>query len=164
MAYNRVNWKDLPSTQTPLTAENLNRMDEGIWNIENSETLSNRILANSGIVFRRGQQNGLLQTPPHNNFFIIYAWDTGNRSSGSYYFEITGQWALLSQNPLKSETYLHSHHCWYTPVNNSIYGGQTKEFTDYYIVKNSVGGIYISYNNNTGLANDNITYRAMLFD
>lgn len=30
MAYTRVNWEDLPSTDTPINAENLNKMDEGI--------------------------------------------------------------------------------------------------------------------------------------
>ena len=27
MTYTRVNWKDLPDTSTPITAENLNKMD-----------------------------------------------------------------------------------------------------------------------------------------
>ena len=30
MAYNRVNWEDAPSTKTPVSAENLNKMDAGI--------------------------------------------------------------------------------------------------------------------------------------
>ena len=30
MAYNRVNWEDAPSTKTPISAENLNKMDAGI--------------------------------------------------------------------------------------------------------------------------------------
>ena len=32
MAYTRVNWEDLPSTDTPINATNLNKMDEGIYN------------------------------------------------------------------------------------------------------------------------------------
>lgn len=31
MAYTRVNWEDLPSTNTPINATNLNKMDEGIY-------------------------------------------------------------------------------------------------------------------------------------
>ena len=31
MAYTRVNWEDLPSTNTPINAENLNKMDKGIY-------------------------------------------------------------------------------------------------------------------------------------
>lgn len=31
MAYNRVNWEDAPSTKTPVSAENLNKMDAGIF-------------------------------------------------------------------------------------------------------------------------------------
>ena len=35
MAYERVNWENLPSTKTPVNATNLNKMDEGIDQIEN---------------------------------------------------------------------------------------------------------------------------------
>ena len=32
MAYTRVNWENLPSTNTPVNADNLNKMDKGIAN------------------------------------------------------------------------------------------------------------------------------------
>ena len=70
MSYNRIYWEDLPSTKTPLTAENMNKMDEEIWNIENSEAIGNKILRNSGIFFKREMKAGLLQSPPNENFFI----------------------------------------------------------------------------------------------
>ena len=38
MAYTRVNWEDLPSTDTPINAANLNKMDEGIKDLENDIT------------------------------------------------------------------------------------------------------------------------------
>ncbi len=34
MAYTRVNWENLPSTNTPVNATNLNKMDAGIANLE----------------------------------------------------------------------------------------------------------------------------------
>ena len=34
MAYKRVNWENLPSTNTPVNADNLNKMDAGIANAE----------------------------------------------------------------------------------------------------------------------------------
>lgn len=34
MAYERVNWENLPSTKTPVNADNLNKTDEGIANID----------------------------------------------------------------------------------------------------------------------------------
>lgn len=34
MAYKRVNWEDAPSEKTPLNAENLNVMDQGIENLD----------------------------------------------------------------------------------------------------------------------------------
>lgn len=36
MAYTRVNWEDLPSTATPRNAANLNKMDKGIKDLEES--------------------------------------------------------------------------------------------------------------------------------
>ena len=33
MNYERINWQDLESGGTPLSAENLNKMDEAIYNM-----------------------------------------------------------------------------------------------------------------------------------
>lgn len=52
MAYNKINWEDAPSTATPLDAENLNRMDKGIYSNSvdiavmgtNIETLSHSVV------------------------------------------------------------------------------------------------------------------------
>lgn len=49
MSYNRVNWQNEPSTDTPITAENLNKMDEELYNLENSNALADSILKNAGI-------------------------------------------------------------------------------------------------------------------
>lgn len=43
MAYERVNWENLPSTKTPVNADNLNKMDEGI----NSK--QDKLIAGTGI-------------------------------------------------------------------------------------------------------------------
>ena len=41
MAYERVNWENLPSTKTPVNPDNLNKMDEGIANaVEKSDLLN----------------------------------------------------------------------------------------------------------------------------
>jgi len=40
MAYERVNWENLPSKNTPVNADNLNKMDTGIANIENELKLN----------------------------------------------------------------------------------------------------------------------------
>lgn len=34
MSYERVNWEDSPSTKTPINAQNLNTMDEGISDVD----------------------------------------------------------------------------------------------------------------------------------
>lgn len=38
MAYTRVNWQNSPSHATPLSAENLNVMDEGIYDLDAAVT------------------------------------------------------------------------------------------------------------------------------
>ena len=46
MAYERVNWENLPSTKTPVNADNLNKMDEGIANAveKTGDTLTGELL------------------------------------------------------------------------------------------------------------------------
>lgn len=46
MAYERVNWENLPSKNTPVNADNLNKMDEGIANaVEKSgDTMTGELL------------------------------------------------------------------------------------------------------------------------
>lgn len=48
MAYTRVNWENLPSTKTPVNADNLNKMDKGIKDLETEvdekETLINNAI------------------------------------------------------------------------------------------------------------------------
>ena len=34
MSYTRINWENAPSTNTPVNATNLNKMDEGIYNVD----------------------------------------------------------------------------------------------------------------------------------
>ena len=35
MAYTKTNWQDLPDTSTPINAENLNKMEQGIYDANN---------------------------------------------------------------------------------------------------------------------------------
>ena len=41
MAYTRVNWENLPSTNTPVNATNLNKMDKGIKDLDTKINPSN---------------------------------------------------------------------------------------------------------------------------
>lgn len=57
MAYERVNWENLPSTKTPVNADNLNKMDKGIKDLETE--LSKK--ANSADVYTKTEiTNNLL--------------------------------------------------------------------------------------------------------
>ena len=50
MAYKRVNWENLPSTKTPVNADNLNKMDEGIANIDTKiNSKQDKLIAGTGI-------------------------------------------------------------------------------------------------------------------
>ena len=56
MAYERVNWENLPSTKTPVNADNLNKMDEGIANIDTKINSK----ANSSDVYTKTEINETL--------------------------------------------------------------------------------------------------------
>ena len=49
MAYTRVNWENLPSTNTPVNATNLNKMDAGIANAveKTGDTMTGRLAFNN---------------------------------------------------------------------------------------------------------------------
>lgn len=50
MAYTRVNWENLPSKNTPVNADNLNKMDEGIANIDTKiNSKQDKLIAGTGI-------------------------------------------------------------------------------------------------------------------
>ena len=50
MAYERVNWENLPSTNTPVNADNLNKMDAGIANIDTKlNAKQDKLTAGTGI-------------------------------------------------------------------------------------------------------------------
>ena len=78
MAYTRVNWEDLPSTDTPINAENLNKMDEGIYN--NSSNVGNLSSLNtvnkSNLVYAINEVNKMNIMPPGANIEEFKAWLT----------------------------------------------------------------------------------------
>lgn len=67
MAYERVNWENLPSKNTPVNADNLNKMDEGIKDLETE--LSKK--ANSSDVYTKAELNSsLLPITIVKNFYV----------------------------------------------------------------------------------------------
>lgn len=64
MAYTRVNWENLPSTNTPVNADNLNKMDAGIANAveKTGDTLTGALLFENKDVF-----NAIRKTRTINN-------------------------------------------------------------------------------------------------
>ena len=68
MAYERVNWENLPSTNTPVNADNLNKMDKGIKDLETE--LSKK--ANSSDVYTKEQlDNNLLPMTMLKDIYIV---------------------------------------------------------------------------------------------
>lgn len=100
MAYTKVNWQDLPSTQTPLNATNLNHMDDGIAaaltadNIKNTQTTSttdtysctqinNKInTAGNSVTFNNEWRVGY--KPPAGNFMTTVPIHNPNKKTVSY--------------------------------------------------------------------------------
>lgn len=44
MAYDRINWENTPSTNTPLNADNLNTMDAALANLDNLIVAANELI------------------------------------------------------------------------------------------------------------------------
>lgn len=44
MAYDRINWENTPSTNTPLNADNLNTMDAALANLDNLIAAANELI------------------------------------------------------------------------------------------------------------------------
>ena len=44
MAYDRINWENTPSTNTPLNADNLNNMDAALANLDNLIAAANELI------------------------------------------------------------------------------------------------------------------------
>lgn len=66
MAYERINWENAPSTETPLNADNLNAMDAAIFNLsDNVDALTTK--ANNlqdGIDLANARMDTLVAVPP----------------------------------------------------------------------------------------------------
>lgn len=99
--YGRVNWRNFPDRSTPITAENLNRMDQEIEYIETSGAIAQQIMSNGGLSIlekdsgygpytgfalenfelRHSANNGvgLVRTSNGANMFVIDMWDVGIR-------------------------------------------------------------------------------------
>ena len=103
MAYERVNWENLPSTNTPVNADNLNKMDEGIANADKLSTYStNEIRIGTWIngkplyrkVYTGTKVSGSNKTIPLRDLNIdyvnFYGFITGNqgKTDGAYEFPI----------------------------------------------------------------------------
>ena len=70
MAYERVNWENLPSTNTPVNADNLNKMDERIKDLETE--LSKK--ANSSDVYNKiDKKINILENGTYQNYIVCLA-------------------------------------------------------------------------------------------
>jgi hypothetical protein len=76
MAYTRVNWKDLPSTDTPINAENLNKMDEEIYNNSSNigDLTSLNTINKNNLVYAINEVNKMNLMPPGSNIEEFKAW------------------------------------------------------------------------------------------
>ena len=78
MAYERVNWENLPSTNTPVNADNLNKMDEGIANIDTKiNSKQDKLIAGTGIEITDKNTINNIQGNYSSNEQVIGKWDKG---------------------------------------------------------------------------------------
>ena len=86
MAYQRVNWEDSPSTATPLTAENLNKMDKGIADAfenteENSASIKSIEAEQKNLSAKVEQNTSDINTIKTNEKMFEKAYDLGTVTS-----------------------------------------------------------------------------------
>ena len=86
MAYTRVNWENLPSTNTPLNATNLNKMDAGIANAveKTGDTLT------GGLMFENKDEYGAIRKTRTLNG-TDYQITVGLGGNGSARMELVGE-------------------------------------------------------------------------
>ena len=87
MAYERVNWENLPSTKTPVNADNLNKMNEGIAEIDNKVTTLDNIVTGSGTV------NSTYVSAAEYNYYVKW----GKVVSYNFTITIKGTWTNTTQ-------------------------------------------------------------------
>ena len=104
MAYERVNWENLPSTKTPVNATNLNKMDEGI------NAKQDKLIAGTGIEITDENIINNLNENYSTNEQIVGKWINGK----PIYRQTFG---FNVPNP-GTETYFYWTESFYTP--NSI--------------------------------------------
>lgn len=115
MAYTRVNWENLPSTNTPVNAENLNKMDAGIANLDGKCTQTNLTLTSDFTIDENSSfklndfVNIAINIYNSSNTYSTYAWVTianlpsGARPSGDKYLSGFGSgsgWATPTAIPI----------------------------------------------------------------
>ena len=70
MAYTRVNWSNLPSTDTPINATNLNVMDKGIKDLEDDVNLCVKVRDFGGNVNIDAFKDWLINTAPSGEYLV----------------------------------------------------------------------------------------------
>ena len=131
MAYERVNWENLPSTKTPVNADNLNKMDEGIANIDkevdNLERINRtliptgtEIVANSDLntinflkvgkyYCSRNDTAASLSNCPTNSGFMMEVFNVLTNKIDD---EETGIWINRTRRILTLDGGVFYQHCW----------------------------------------------------
>lgn len=187
MPYNRVNWQNLPNETTPLTAENMNIMDEGIWNIENSEAIATTILNNAGIFTESttsndnssGKRQSFRIGPYISGNFgnycnVEYRFQSGNgigilssNNTVFYKCDIFDQGNISTQNNLGYGYHAQIVGHWApgaTPINRilGMYGSALSNGGS--IATNNQGTVDLSYSNPTLNANKSLIFKAELWE
>jgi len=104
MAYTRVNWEDLPSTDTPINAVNLNIMDEGIYDLDN-----NRNVLYDGNIREYGDYtlNDNVNNYDYIEVFAGRGTDFGGNSVKIRRAQESGKILLYYNNNAGTEVYIH---------------------------------------------------------
>lgn len=78
MAYQKINWEDLPSTNTPITADNLNHMEGGIEQVDND---IDEVYNNIGDLSNLNTADNTNLVSAINSMFSIKLWENPNENT-----------------------------------------------------------------------------------
>lgn len=110
MAYTRVNWEDLPSTNTPVNATNLNKMDAGIANAveKTGDTMTGDLNMQGNSVKFGTNGNILFKEDGYGDKFRIIPDFVGSGSSNKLVIQSTTGEAGEDPQNWKDLVYIHA--------------------------------------------------------
>lgn len=105
MAYNKTNWQNLPDTSTPLSANNLNKIENELEKLDPSTPYTSVEGSYTTAEWAEGTATDCTWTAPRNGLYLLFVYfknHDDNRNQGKVYkqFQLTGTATRIVASPL----------------------------------------------------------------